>query len=98
MNNRGLVTCRCGWVSMGVTLDYAQSAVKEFNDYYQTQPAEVQAHFGGPATLKQYLGCWCGASFRDGRPFTEGDCPDGCTIGPMLHFDEVYNEETSKKA
>lgn len=92
-----LVTCgKCGWVSIGVPLQYARDAVDEFNEYYDLQSRDTQELFGRRASLSTYLGCWCGSSYRDGRDYKQGDCPDGVTIGPILHYNEVYDDKAEK--
>lgn len=80
-------TCnRCGWVHMAVTREHAEKEVKEFNAWYDTQPPEIQEHFGRPASVERdYDRCFLcgpGATFR---PFQDGDCPDGVTIQPAIY-------------
>ena len=83
MNQR---TCNnCGWVHFGVTRQSAEDSVAMFNAFYEASTPEVQAMYGSPSHIRHYLWCnVCGNShvnFRDAKP---GDCPDGCTISPII--------------
>ena len=87
MNNTGCFTCsRCGWVHLGVTRAYAEAEVARFNAYFDAATHEVRESFGGqPAGIAEYEHCLkCGASHGQMRPSQPGDCPDGCTIGPII--------------
>lgn len=86
-----LCTCeRCGWVYMGVTREYAQDEVQRFNDYFATLSEEIREMFGDkPSDIANYEGCRICRNNKF-RPFKEGDCPDGCTIGPV-----IYEQESS---
>ena len=78
------VTCtHCGWVHFAVTRKYAINQVIEFNKFYDTLDKEGKASYGDGASMRTYEGCnFCGeAQFR---AFEEGDCPRGCTIGPVI--------------
>lgn len=78
-----LVTCvKCGWVYGSCSLEYAEQAVREFNEYYYKCDKETQERYIGPATISLYEGCWCGS--KKFRPFKEGDCPNGVTIGLVI--------------
>ncbi len=82
-----LRTCNhCGWVHMGVTRQFAENAVAEFNTYFAAQVLSVREMFGNkPARISEYERCnRCGGPHTDMREFTAGDCPDGCTIGPII--------------
>lgn len=85
------VTCNnCGWVHMAVTRSYAVNQVKEFNDFYETLSTEYKCNYAGPASIGSYEKCfYCGGSYLNFREFKEGDCPDGVTIQPILHFTET---------
>ena len=79
-------TCnQCGWVHFGVTRKFAEAEVARFNAFYEASTPSVQKQYGGPSHIRQYL--WCNAcgnshvNFRDSKP---GDCPDGCTISPIV--------------
>lgn len=89
----GMRTClSCGWVHFGVTRQYAEDQVARFNEYFSTLSPEVQQSFygGHGATLDDYLRCGlCSGSFTNFRDAVEGDCPDGCTIGPIIHEPEA---------
>lgn len=89
----GEVTCvKCGWVHMGYTRERAEEEVAKFNEWYERQPPKIQDCYGGKAaTVKDYEGCdRCGG--KEFRPFTEGDCPDGCTIGPVIYEPDALPE------
>lgn len=80
-----LVTCvNCGWVHMAYTRAQAAQEVAEFNQWYEQQTDETKTHFGSrPSAVEHYEGCdRCGK--RVFRGFQKGDCPDGCTIGPVI--------------
>ena len=74
MNNR---TCNnCGWVHFGVTRAHAAEEVARFNE--QFYPAQK-------SSITQYERCErCGGSYLNFRVALSGDCPDGCTIGPII--------------
>lgn len=85
MNN--LVTCNsCGWVSFAVSREYAVNQVKEFNEYFDSLDAESKRLYGNQkADFDFYERCFrCGGSFLNFRETKEGDCPEGCTIGPII--------------
>jgi hypothetical protein len=80
------VTCvKCGWVHMPYTRAEAQAEVDQFNAWFVQQTDETKANYGGKqSTVKDYEGCdRCGG--LEFRPFKSGDCPDGCTIGPVIY-------------
>lgn len=86
------VTCpKCRRVHFGVSLSYANAEVDRFNKYYRTLDRQTQLdNYGGkPATLKSYLFCGCGTSYKMCRESKDGDCPSGVTINPILHYSEV---------
>lgn len=71
---------------MGVTRAFAENAVAEFNTYFEAQVLSVREMFGNkPARISEYERCnRCGGPHTDFRAFAMGDCPDGCTIGPII--------------
>ena len=80
------VTCvSCGWVHMKISRPRAEVAVRRFNEYYAGLSEEKQQElYGGKgARIKEYEGCFaCGNKrFRPSKP---GDCPNGCTIQPVI--------------
>lgn len=83
-----LRTCNaCGWVHFGVTRAYAEDEVQRFNDYVRTiDPKKWQEYWGGRlSSVADYERCGsCGSSHVNFRDAVEGDCPDGCTIGPII--------------
>ena len=80
------VTCKnCGWVHFAVTREHAQADVDKFNAFYRDSSLEVQKSFGGEASISTYERCFrCGGSYLNMRPAIEGDCPNGCTIQPII--------------
>lgn len=90
------VTCvKCGWVHVAYTREEAQKAVDSFNEYYDTLSVKKQNdYYGGENSSleRSYIGCnVCkNETFRPSEP---GDCPDGCTIGPVIY--EEKSDEVS---
>lgn len=80
------VTCKCGWVSFAVTKEYAENQVKEFNAWFETQSQETKDNYGGVGSDIHAYACQRCGNEDPGvyRPAVEGDCPDGCTIGPVI--------------
>lgn len=89
------VTCNnCGWVHMGVTAEYALKQVREFNEYFDKLNKTQQEDFygGKGASLSRYLFCArCNGNYKDFRVSKPEDCPDGCTISPILDFEETLD-------
>ena len=86
-----MVCCnKCGWVHMGVSRAYAEAEVKSFNDYFNALSIRHQAYYNGHLScISNYETCdCCGNHWKDFRQAKDGDCPDGCTIGPIIHFSE----------
>lgn len=83
-----LRTCNaCGWVHMGVTREYAEKQVADFNAYVRSLPEDVHKKYWGGrfASIDDYATCGrCGGPWHNTRPSIKGDCPMGCTIGPIL--------------
>ena len=79
------VTCtHCSWVSMLVTREYANNQIKEFNEWFEKQSDATKKHYSNtPSTIKNYACLVCG-KFGPYRDYQEGDCPEGCTIGPVI--------------
>ena len=80
------VTClNCGWVHMAMTREHAEEQIRLFRAHYDKMSYEDQGMYGhNPPTLDTYTGCnFCGGSKF--RPFKDGDCPTGCTIGPVIY-------------
>lgn len=84
-------TClRCGWVHFAVSRAHAEDEVASFNRFFDAADVETKAAFGNRhSSMKSYEHCMlCGAphtEFRDSKP---GDCPEGCTLNPIL-FEEL---------
>jgi hypothetical protein len=88
------VTClNCGWVHMGMTKEQAAQEVANFNVYFaKLTPKEQQDYYKGrPSSIEMYIGCFrCKQTrFRKAVP---GDCPDGCTIQPVVVPEELLKE------
>lgn len=90
------VTCtKCGWVHVAYTREQAEACVKSFNDYFETLSVEKQNdYYGGTGSSleKDYIGCNV-CKNETFRPSKDGDCPDGCTIGPVIY--EEKSDEAS---
>lgn len=80
------VTCKgCGWVHKAYSRAEAQVEVDRFNEWFKQQDEKTRESFGNrESTIESYEGCdRCGKNdFRQTEP---GDCPDGCTIGPVIY-------------
>lgn len=80
------VTCsKCGWVHFAVTRKRAEEEVAAFNAYFAAlSPQQQQDYYGGTgSSLDRYEACWCGSTqFQPSKP---GDCPDGCTLNPVIY-------------
>jgi len=82
-----LRTCNaCGWVHFGVTRRSAEDEVKRFNDYFEAAAQNVRDLFGNtPSSIANYERCArCGGSHTDMHDAERGDCPDGCTLQPII--------------
>lgn len=85
------VTCNvCNRVSMGVTWEYAINEVAVFNKYFDTISDEKRDEYYGNhrSHLSKYEKCACGNSYKNFRDSIPGDCPYGCTISPVIYFDD----------
>jgi hypothetical protein len=85
------VTClSCGTVWMAVTRAYAEEQTKHFNGYFDTLSSGQRDDYYGnkPASVASYEKCWCSNSYKNFRKFKQGDCPDGCTISPIIRKED----------
>lgn len=86
------VTCnKCGMVAMQVSRSHAENEVMRFNAYYDTLPRhqQVEMYGGKESNLHQYEHCMlCNGPYQNFRDYREGDCPDGCTLGPIINRNE----------
>jgi hypothetical protein len=84
---------------MSMSRAHAQAEVNSFNRYfYGLTPEKRQEMYGGvdpyqrPArcsTILSYERCFsCGGPYTNFRDALEGDCPNGCTIQPVIHYGE----------
>lgn len=77
------VTCKsCGTVSFLITLKEAKAEIRRFNRYYNSLSKAVQKKYygGNESTLQNYRCCLK----MDLRKSKKGDCPNGCTISPVV--------------
>lgn len=85
------VTCnKCKWVHYQVSRQHAESEVKRFNEYFDTLDDEAKSAYGGKkATLALYDRCgFCNGGYQNFRDFEPGDCPNGCTLSPIIDRNE----------
>lgn len=85
-------TCnQCGWVAFAVTRAFAVAETARFNKFYTESPPEVRECYGGPSSIAHYECCnRCGNEHTNFRGSVEGDCPDGCTLSPIIVEDSEY--------
>lgn len=88
---KDLVTCNgCNWVSFRVSRLKAEEEVVRFVDYYNTLTEEQKYDYydGRVSSISDYERCFsCGGSYKNFRPAKITDCPDGCTINPIIQED-----------
>ena len=79
-------TClSCGWVHFSRTREFAEAEVAAFNKFYDAAPPETQEMYGGRSKIENYERCsLCGGSYTNFRDSVKGDCPDGCTLSPII--------------
>ena len=106
MNN---VTCNnCGWVHFPVTRAYAKQQTREFADFWNNAPTETKLNYfrygASPEELPEkydeekhfqgYEYCHrCGEHYKNFRESLPKDCPDWCTISPVLDYKEYNDNE-----
>lgn len=81
------MTCPCGWVAFAVTRTFAKRSVASFNAYFATLSEHDQRQFygGDNAKIEDYERCMlCGGSYKNFKPAAPGDCPNGCTLSPII--------------
>lgn len=82
------VTCnRCGWVAFEVTRFYATEQVEKFNIYFDSLPKEQQKQFynNEKSHIYVYEHCFlCSNLYKDFRDAKNDDCPEGCTLNPII--------------
>lgn len=89
------VTClNCGWVHFSVSKDYVNNWQEEWKKYWPTLDKEGREMFGlpdgPPGPEEEYYKCFfCRGSYKNFRDSKLNDCPDGCTIQPILDRNEV---------
>lgn len=93
------VTCNnCGWVHIAVTKKYAKDQTNQFGDWIDSQNGETRSYYGLKAGdkydrhkhFRDYQHCFrCGGHYKNFRESKDGDCPRGCTIGPILDYAEL---------
>lgn len=89
-NKLRLVKCKkCNWVYFGVTKKFAQDGIDTFNEFYDNADDEVKSHYNGKSSMSDYDTCYrCGNDYKNFEEAKNGDVPSGCTISPMIFFDE----------
>lgn len=87
-NEIPLLTCKkCGWVHFPMTMEECEASIKQFNDYFdRLSEYQQKEYYGGrKSSLDRYAHCFnCGGDYTNFRPSEPNDCPDGCTIQPIL--------------
>lgn len=87
-----LVTCRrCGWVHFELTREEAEQNVESFNEYYYGLPEHqrLESYGGRPSSIKKYEQCMsCGGPYTDFVTSSKDDCPNGCTINPIIRKED----------
>ena len=102
---RNVTCKKCGWVHFSMSRAEAQENVDSFNRYFDSLPYETQkANYGGitfvddkpvygeprKSSIESYERCFnCRGPYTNFRPSVDGDCPNGCTIQPIIHFEET---------
>jgi hypothetical protein len=86
------VTCNnCNWVHFEVPRMHAEQDVLRFNEYFMSLSDKERQDFYGDkgADISLYDSCHrCNGSYKNFRDSVEGDCPIGCTIGPIIDRNE----------
>lgn len=79
-------TCnQCGWVAFGVSREFAEKEVRRFNQFYEASLPAIRECYSGPSSVAHYECCHrCGNGYEDFRDAKPGDCPDGCTLSPII--------------
>ena len=79
-------TCnQCGWVAFGVSRAFAEAAVARFNAFYEASLPEIRECYSGPSSIVHYECCHrCGSAHANFHDSEAGDCPDGCTLSPVI--------------
>lgn len=81
-------TCnKCGRVAFAVSRAYAETEVAKFNTWFEQQTQETKDMYGGEgSSIEEYERClMCGGSYENFREAKEGDCPNGCTLSPIIY-------------
>lgn len=86
MKAKHYVTCGlCGWAHSPVSREYAEESVRNFNTFYDAAPAHVRENYTQRSDISAYEHCVnCGAHFLEFTESKVGDCPDGCTLSPII--------------
>lgn len=91
MNNKTVTCLKCGWVAFQVSRESAIREFTSFNEYYDTlTPKEQEDYYGSKkSSIRFYEHCmFCDGSYQNFRDSQEGDCPDGCTLNPIIDREE----------
>jgi len=83
------VTCKqCGWVHFQVSSQYIDKWEADWKIFWAKSSQETREAYGCPNEPPKrdgYYKCFfCGGDYTNFRDFKAGDCPEGCTIQPIL--------------
>ena len=70
-----------------VSRKYAVQEITDFNEYFDSLSEKEQDQFygGKRSNIMNYEHCGvCNGSYKNFREFKVGDCPDGCTLNPII--------------
>lgn len=84
------VTCeKCGWVHFQMSKQECHDSVDSFNKFYETLSPVERGNYGRKSSIDIYTKCHrCGNDYKNFRDTLPDDCPDGCTIGPIMDRNE----------
>lgn len=84
-------TClECGWVAFGVTREFAEASVRQFNKAFDSWDEATRETYGNRrSTVSDYECCfYCGGPHTSFRDAAEGDAPPGVTMNPIIVEDD----------
>jgi hypothetical protein len=63
--------------------------VNSFNEFYEKLSPVDKESYGRKSSLDLYTHCHsCGNDYKNFKDALPDDCPDGCTIGPIMNRNE----------
>jgi len=84
------VTCtHCGRVGVKYTPEQMNNAILRFNDWFESQTQSTKDNFGNKQSKESDYSCLTCGHYGPYRLFKAGDCPDGCTISPVVIYGEI---------